>query len=150
MIDLSAPDLTQHPPRSPRVRLGGFVHLPRLLDKARAFAAGRGGEYIYPCPLDQRFFGFVGIDPAAFSAAVADGRSDTQMLAWVLEQARPCPAPFQIAAWSRWLEHLSVGDVKRHRTFADEIQRLAPERSDIVTYFDRLDLDDYVSFGGRG
>ena len=41
MIDYRHPDLTQHPPRSPRVRLGGFAHLPRLLDKARAFAAGR-------------------------------------------------------------------------------------------------------------
>ena len=40
MINYHTPDLTQHPPRSPRVRLGGFVHLPRLLDKARAFAAG--------------------------------------------------------------------------------------------------------------
>ena len=40
MISYSTPDLTQHPPRSPRVRLGGFVHLPRLLDKARAYAAG--------------------------------------------------------------------------------------------------------------
>jgi len=67
MITYSAPDLTQHPPRSPRVRLGGYVHLARLLDKARAFAAGKPGEYVYPCPLDQRFFAFTGIDPAACS-----------------------------------------------------------------------------------
>ena len=32
----NAPDLTQRPPRSPRVRLGGFVILPRMLDKGRA------------------------------------------------------------------------------------------------------------------
>ena len=46
MTDFSAPDLTQHPPRSVRVRLGGFAHLPRLLDKARAFAAGKQGSYV--------------------------------------------------------------------------------------------------------
>ena len=40
MINYSAPDLTQHPPRSLRVRLGGYVHLARLLDKARAEAGG--------------------------------------------------------------------------------------------------------------
>ena len=40
MLNLSAPDFSQHPPRSVRVRLGGFAHLPRLLDKARAAAAG--------------------------------------------------------------------------------------------------------------
>jgi hypothetical protein len=45
MISYSAPDLSQHPPRSPRARLGGYVHLPRLLDKARAHLAGRMGEY---------------------------------------------------------------------------------------------------------
>ncbi len=33
---ISAPDLTQRPPRSPRVRLGGLVLLPRMLDKGRA------------------------------------------------------------------------------------------------------------------
>jgi hypothetical protein len=36
----SAPNLTQRPPRSPRVRLGGYVLLPRLLDKGRAELAG--------------------------------------------------------------------------------------------------------------
>lgn len=150
MVKFAQPDLSQHPPRSPRVRLGGFVHLPRLLDKARAHVQGRLGDYLYPCPLDQRFFGFTGIAPEAFTEAVRQGRTDTQMLAWVLEHCRPARAPHEIAEWSRWLENLSVGDTRRHRTFADEIERLAPERTDIVTYFDRLDLDDYVSFGGAG
>jgi hypothetical protein len=31
-----APNLTQRPPRSPRVRLGGYVVLARILDKGRA------------------------------------------------------------------------------------------------------------------
>ena len=33
---IHAPDLTKQPPRSPRVRLGGYVILPRCLDKGRA------------------------------------------------------------------------------------------------------------------
>ena len=44
MINYSAPDLTQHPPRSLRVRLGGYAHLCRLLDKARAVNAGLHGS----------------------------------------------------------------------------------------------------------
>lgn len=149
-MNYAKPDLTLHPPRSPRVRLGEFVHLPRLLDKARAFAAGRVGDYIYPCPLDQRFFDFTGITPDAFLAAVRADRSDTEMLAWVMEHLVPTRLPYEIAGWSRWMEQLSAGDVRRHRTFADEIERLAPDRTHVVTYFDRLDLDDFVSFGGRG
>ena len=31
-----------------------------------------------------------------------------------------------------------------------ELAKLAPKRTDIVTWFDLLDLDDYVSFGGKG
>ncbi|MEO7677968.1 MAG: DUF5069 domain-containing protein, partial [Verrucomicrobiota bacterium] len=44
-IETSYPDLTQRPPRSPRVRLGGYVLLPRILDKGRALLAGKLGEY---------------------------------------------------------------------------------------------------------
>jgi len=35
--NMSAPNLTQLAPRSPRVRLGGYTILPRVLDKAPAF-----------------------------------------------------------------------------------------------------------------
>ena len=61
-------DLTVRPPRSPRVRLGGYVILPRMLDKCRATLAGKNGEYSYDCPMDQGFLTFVGIDPAALKA----------------------------------------------------------------------------------
>ena len=149
MITYSVPDLTQHPPRSPRVRLGGYVHLARLLDKARAFAAGKHGEYVYPCPLDQRFFAFTGVDPAALLTAVKTAKNDTEMLAWVNEHTKPARAGWEIEAWSRWLEALSPGDAKRHGGYAEDLARLAPGRDDLRTNFDRLDLDDYVSFGGK-
>ena len=108
MVSLFQPDLTQHPPRSVRVRLGGYVHLPRLLDKARAVIAGKGGDYHYNCPLDQRFFTFTGIDPDAMLEAIKSGKSDSEMLDWV------------------------------------------NERKDIRSFADLLDLDDYVSYGGKG
>jgi hypothetical protein len=150
MINFQAPDLTEHPPRSPRVRLGGFVHLPRLLDKARAFAVGKQGEFTYPCPLDKRLLDFVGIDPDAFLDQIKTGKSDTAMLAWLTAQLTPPRRPHEILEWSRWMENVAPGDALRHSKFAQEIERLAPDRLDIVTTFDRLDLDDYVSYGGRG
>ena len=39
------PNLTQRAPRSPRVRLGGYVLLARILDKGRAEISGIAGEY---------------------------------------------------------------------------------------------------------
>ena len=149
-MNYSTPDLTQHPPRSPRVKLAGLVHLPRLLDKARAHAAGKLGDYMWNCPLDQRLCTFLGLDIEALLAEVKQGRSDSQMAAWVLANSKHQRAPWELRAWSEWLTHLAAGGAARHQLFADELKKNAPEREDIVTYFDRLDLDDYVSFGGKG
>jgi hypothetical protein len=65
IMSLHTPDLTKQPPRSPRVRLGGYAILPRCLDKGRAEIAGKNGDYHYACPLDQQFLTFAGIDPKA-------------------------------------------------------------------------------------
>lgn len=146
----SAPDFTQHPPRSPRVKLGGLVHLPRLLDKARANAAGKLGAYKWNCPLDQRLCSFLGIDVEALLAEVKLGRSDTEMLAWVMSNGTAKRSPWEMRAWSEWLTNLAAGSADRHQMFADELKTNAPGREDVVTYFDRLDLDDYVSYGGKG
>lgn len=149
MISYSQPDLSQHPPRSPRAKLGGFVHLPRLLDKARAKVGGKLGDYVFPCPLDKRFFDFVGIAPEALLEQVQAGKNDSEMLAWVLSKASPAKTPWEIDAWSTWLSTLAPGDAARHQSFAEAITQLAPAREDIKTTFDRLDMDDYVSFGGK-
>jgi hypothetical protein len=76
-MPLNTPDLTKFPPRSPRVRLGGYAILPRCLDKGRATLAGKQGEYHYACPLDQRFLTFAGIDPEALKKQL--GKSDTEV-----------------------------------------------------------------------
>jgi len=149
MISFHAPDLSQHPPRSPRSRLGGFVHLPRLLDKARAFASGKLGEYIFPCPQDKRFFDFTGINTDSLLAEAKTGKSDTEMLAWVMANLKTPKAPWEIEAWSRFMESNAPGDAQRHASFAEAIKTMAPGREDIKTTFDRLDMDDYVSFGGK-
>ena len=96
----NAPDLTQRPPRSPRVRLGGYVILPRMLDKGRATIAGKHGEYHYACPLDHRFLDFVGIKPDALKKQLAAGKGDTEILQWVQKNAKRRLTEPEIAAWS--------------------------------------------------
>jgi hypothetical protein len=46
---ISAPDLSQHLPRSPRCALGGYVILPRMFDKSCATITGIHGPVIH-CP----------------------------------------------------------------------------------------------------
>lgn len=149
MISYKNPDLAQHPPRSPRIRLGGYVVLPRILDKARAHLAGKTGEYKWNNPLDQRMLTFMGIKAEDFLAAVQTGKSDTAMLEWVNANTQPRRQLWEVAAWSHWLENLAPGDAGRHATFAEEIKKNCPQRDDIRLLFDRLDLDDYVTFGGE-
>jgi hypothetical protein len=148
MLNLSQPDLTQHPPRSVRVRLGGYAHLPRLLDKARAVIAGKGGEYHYNCPLDQRFFAFTGINHEALLAAIKTGKSDTEMLAWVNEHTKR--QLFEVVAWSSWLEQFGPGGADGHEWLVGVVRAAGPERNDIRSFADVLDLDDYASYGGKG
>jgi hypothetical protein len=141
-------DLTQRPPRSPRVKLGGYVLLPRMLDKGRATIAGKAGEYHYACPLDQRLLQFTGLDKESILDLLKAGKSDSEVLAWVREKAPK--ADWEIAAWSRWVTDRAPSDAEGHRYVAETAEKAASERDDIATYFDMLDLDDYVSFGGQG
>ena len=148
-VNLSTPDLTKFPPRSPRTRLGGFVQLPRLIDKARAIAVGKGGDFHYNCPIDQRFFGFTGVNPEAFMAEVKAGKSDSELLAFVTANHSPQRHASEIAAWSLWFEALTPTPPDTRAFFNDVHRKNAPQREDIATWFDWLELDDYVTFGGR-
>ena len=148
--DISAPDLTKRPPRSPRARLGGYVLLPRMLDKGRADIAGKIGEYKYNCPLDQRFVDFVGIDPAALREELAAGKGDGEILNWVNQTAQPKRTPWEIEQWSEHMQRRGPdSDVETLQHFAEMVGALSKTREDIKTWADLLDLDDYVTFGGK-
>lgn len=146
---IQAPDLTKQPPRSPRVRLGGFVVLPRMLDKGRATVAGKHGEYHYACPLDQRFLDFAGINPNALKKELAKGKGDIEILAWIQANAKHKRTDPEIAAWSALVEQRAPSDIESRSYFNELQSKVAPKRQDLATWFDLLDVDDYVSFGGK-
>jgi hypothetical protein len=145
----NAPDLTQRPPRSPRVRLGGYVILPRMLDKGRATLAGKQGEYHYACPMDQRFLEFAGIDAEALKKQLAAGKGDTEILAWIEKNAKNKHDDSEIAAWSQHQEQRTPSDPESRKYLNDIHEKAAPKREDISTWFDVLDVDDYASYGGQ-
>jgi len=147
IMSLHTLDLTKFPPRSPRVRLGGYVILPRMLDKGRATVAGKNGEYHYACPLDQRFLEFVGVDPEALKKEL--GKGDGEILEWIEKNAKYKRSPVEIAAWSVVAEQRVPMDLESRDFFNGLHKQAAPQREDIATWFDLLDLDDYVSFGGK-
>ncbi len=143
-------DLTQRPPRSPRTTLGGFVILPRMLDKGRAAIGGKTGEYHYACPLDQYFIGFVDIDPEALQAELAAGKGDGEILAWIHAHGKNPRGAAEIEAWSTFHSRRAPGANDSREFFSKLVTGAgASAREDISTWFDVLDLDDHVSFGGK-
>ena len=143
-------DLTQRPPRSFRVRLGNYVVLARMLDKGRATLAKKNGEYHYDCATDQRLVQFLGFDPDALLKELATGKGDVEMLEWVQTHSKTPRAPWEIEAWSSFMERRGPdSDAETLALFAESLGRLSKTREDVKTWFEFGELDDYVSFGGK-
>jgi hypothetical protein len=143
-------NLTQRPPRSPRVRLGGYVILPRVLDKCRAVLEGNNGDYNYNCPLDQRFFDFTGVDAEALKAEVARGLGDGALLEWIGGNAKIKRDDWEVSQWSASREAAAPSD-NESRDFVNQLVAGAggAEREDVATWFEVLDLDDHATYGGK-
>jgi len=148
--NISAPDLTQRPPRSPRCRLGGYAILPRMIDKGRAEIAGKNGEFNYNCPLDQHVVNFLGFDPAGLRKELEAGKGDGEILAWVNENAKQKRSPWEIEQWSDYMQRRGPdGDAETLQYFSEAVGKFSKTREDIKTWADLLDLDDFVTFGGK-
>ena len=146
---MNAPDLTKQPPRSPRVRLGGYAILARMLDKGRATINGKQGDYHYACPLDQRLLDFIGIDPEVLKKQLEAGKGDWEILEWISANSKTKPGQTEILAWSAMQEQRVPTDPESRAYFNELHSKTAQYREDIATWFDLLDLDDYVSYGGK-
>ncbi len=143
-------DLTQRPPRSFRVRLGGHVILARMLDKGRATLARKNGEYNYNSGTDQHLVRFLGFDPEALLKELATGKGDGEILAWVQENSKTPRTPWEIEAWSSYFEKRGPdSDTETLEGFAEYVGQHSKTREDIKSWFDAIELDDYVSFGGK-
>ena len=116
-------------PRSPYTRLGGYVHLPRLIDKARLHRQGLLQGYNYKTSgFDRHLLAFLGVDGDEFEAAVNNLSSDDQVLAW-LRAKGVNHTPAEIGTWNQAMkgrqtlaqgETLGTRPSSRFMLFADE------------------------------
>src|SRR6185295_15373720 len=143
-------DLTQRPPRSFRVRLGGFVILARMLDKGRAALSKKNGEYNYNSGTDQHLVRFLGFDPDAMLKELAGGKADGEILEWIHAHSKTPRAPWEIEAWSAFMEKRGPdSDAETLALFAEYVGQRSKTREDIKTWFEAIELDDYASFRGK-
>lgn len=137
----NAPDLRVSVPRSPNESLGGYVLLPRIIDKCRALVAGLNGEYNYNCPLDRQFFDWAEVDAEQFKAEISTGKNDLEILAWVEEQAK-ARTEDEILAWSYRMRWRRPEGEQMQGYFERLRMELATHNYRIETWFQLLDADE--------
>ena len=102
------------------------------------------------CPLDQRFLSFVGIDPKKLLAELKKGKGDGEILEWIQANAKHKRSPWEIQQWSDYMDRRGPdSDAETLAFFAEYVAKLTKTREDIKTWADALELDDFVSFGGK-
>lgn len=134
-------DLHKEFPRSMRVKLAGHVHLARMIDKCRAVLAGTEGEYIYPCPMDERLMEFAGISGDQFTAAVKAHPDDAGVLAWFQQQARS-HQPDELEDWNQKLLARGPSSPASAVKFKKYLGTIDPSRTDITAWSDLQDLEE--------
>jgi hypothetical protein len=134
-------DLNKEVPRSPRDKMLGLVSLKRTIDKAKAHNAGTLGEYDYDCPHDRPLFEFLGTNGDEFARKVDELGTDENIEDWVKRDLLKGKTADDIETFNRQREAWSPA-ADRRQYFDDMRSRIAPERTDITTWFDLLDLDE--------
>jgi hypothetical protein len=134
-------DLQTSFPRSMRVKLEGYVHLARMIDKCRAVLAGTEGEYIYPCPMDDRLMEFTGITASQFTATVKANPSDEAVATWFTQTAKAHP-PAELEAWNRMMLNRGPSSPQSMVKFKKYRDAIDPSRTDLTAWSDLQDLEE--------
>src|ERR1700719_2449415 len=141
---INGKDLKKEPPRSPRIRVGGYAILGRTIDKCRALVAGNIAECHFDCPLDNMLFGFKGVKGDDFKAQVEQGTSDQEIVEW-LNQSGEMKTPEEIKRWAEEVEASSLyNHPEKREFFSEEVKKLGLNPEETTT-FGWLEIDDRVS-----
>jgi hypothetical protein len=141
-LSLQALDLTISYPRSPRVKLGGFVIAARCLDKCRSVVAGTAGEYHSGCPLDLMFLDFAGIKYDDFKAFVATGATDAEVGEWIAKNAKP--SAIEIIRWNNKMRDVRLSELPDglQEYMEEYIPQNVPSNRPVYHFFDVYDLEE--------
>src|SRR3954454_8641491 len=88
-------------PRSPYERLGGYVHLPRLIDKAKLHRKGLLNGYNYKTVgFDKHLLAFLKLNPDGFEEAANQIDDDPGILEWITANGAR-HSPEEIEEWNQ-------------------------------------------------
>ena len=133
-------NLAQESPRSPREKTADLVHLPRMIDKARAAQQNTLGEYIYPCPLDEIMLEFLGVDSETFQEKACIETEDA-LSTWVVSQCQNRSMGDKDAVNNKILKG-HPDSPEKWEYFHEILNSINPSRTDITTWVDLIDLEE--------
>ena len=130
--------------RSPYIQCGGIYYFPRMLDKIRLHAATQlpidyqanlGGGF------DARCLSFLWIEYAPLVERVKQGGTDEEILEWTFNQGRT-PSAEEIEIWNDFMRKRGWKDEMSERLAQRKRESGIPDREDIQTFFDYIDIDE--------
>ena len=140
-------DLDRRAPRSPyNTDIYGMVQLARLIDKGRASNSNTLGAYFYgeDSGIDRATLAFLGVSAAEFTEALKTLSTDAEVEAWL--KADHPKSDTDIAAYNERMTQRGPTDERTKAFMASMINKIAPERTDINTWFALMLLDDEKTF----
>lgn len=130
-------------PRSPYEKLGGYVHLPRLIDKAKLHRQGLLDGYNYKTVgFDKHLLAFLKIDGDAFEEAADRLGNDDAILGWVEQNGVKHP-PNEVEEWNQAMVSRHPDTAAKRARFTHFLKEAGGQgRKDIKTYFDLIEFDE--------
>ena len=140
-------DLQRRAPRSPyNTDVYGMVQLARLIDKGRAFNSDTLGAYFYgeDSGIDRATLSFLGVSASEFVEALKTLPTDAEVEAWL--KADYSKSEADIEAYNERMTQMGPTNERYKALMANMINKIAPERTDINTWFALMALDDEKTF----
>jgi hypothetical protein len=133
-------DLSRAFPRSPKQEMAGLVHLPRIIDKGRAYKENKLADYIFPCPLDKIILNFLKVDTEVFANMTRD-KKDAEINDWAKEQTKSkSQSDFDFI--NKQILERRPDSEDRLDYFNDLRNKIDPSRTDVETWADLIDLEE--------
>ena len=130
-------------PRSPYDRLGGYVHLPRLIDKAKLHRKGLLDGYNYKTVgFDKHLLAFLKLNSDAFEEAAHRLDDDAAILDWISTNGAK-HSPEAIEQWNEAMISRRPDTAAKKARFTHFLKECGGAgRKDIRTYFDLIEFDE--------
>jgi len=130
-------------PRSPYDRLGGYVHLPRLIDKARLHRKGLLNGYNYKTVgFDKHLLAFLKLNPDAFEEAANRLETDEAVLEWIAANGTG-HSEDEVEQWNQAMISRHPDSAVKKARFLHFLKEAGGDgRGDIATYFDLIEFDE--------